>query len=602
MGQTGKKSAIRGLMGFEFLIKLACLSFCFPLFSQMLKFCIRVSGYSYVTKENAVRFFLQPMSLAFVVFLFVFCAMIILYEMCAVSLAVRQQKADRTVTPAGLVFGGFDYLQKLLKRKTGGIWIAFFSLLFVFFIDLPVFLFLLIGLRQTSEVVQFLIKPVWLVIMFLAVFFLWWVALFGCAIVLVPGIDHGKVDNIKRVRKRLLRSYQRLLKGLIKRSVILFLVEALVYIGGLMLMIFLVRRLTKAETTIIVLMHTFERFHLIFCILSASLNAVIYEYFCASLFYEKRTKEQVDQFSEEELAFTEHRTLPGMKWKRAAFGAAITITLISCGLSTFFFFRNGAVLIARAIDTVNITAHRGSSKAAPENTMAAIELAISETADYVELDVRLTADGVAVLSHDASLYRMTGASRYIRNMTFEELKGYDVGKRFSDEFAKERIPSLREVFEAYGGEVGFNLDLKPYGKDALAQTVVELIEEYRLEDSCVITSESYSTLEKVKELNSRIKTGQILSIAYGDFYENEAADFFSIRADFVTDGIVAKAHALGKEVHVWTVNSEKDLIRMKTVGADNIITDVPVYAREVIYNGELVDTIREWMNFLFPNK
>lgn len=600
MGQTGRKSAIHGLIGFELLIKLACLSFCFPVIRSAIKLCIRVSGYSYITKENLSEILTKPLTLLFLVIAVVFFSHLTLYEMCAVSLALRQKRAGMHVTAAGLTFGGLERTRKLLHGKKSGLLLAVYSMLFVLCVDLPVFLFLLLGLRQTAGTIRSLLKPGMLLLIFTAAFVVWGIAMFGCSIVLMPGIDHGKMDDLKRAWKRLLRSYRRLISGLLKRSVVLVLIESVVYVTGLALMIVAIRYLAPEKTAALVILHSFERFHLIVCVLFITVNAVIYEFFCASLFYEHRSMEKVNQFSEEEIAFADDLKVPGIRRKKYIFFGGITAILLACGFSTFFFFRNGAVLLAEALNTVNVTAHRGASVSAPENTMAAIEQAIDHMADYVEIDIRLTRDGVPILSHDASLYRMTGIFRYVWNMTYEEISQVDVGKKFSPEFEGECIPSLADVFEAYGGDVGFNLDLKPYGDDEVAEKVVALIEEYHLEDSCIITSTSEKVLEQVKELNSGIKTGHILSIVYGDFYKSKAADFFSIRSNFVTDIVVEQAHSVGKEIHAWTVNKENELLRLKTIGVDNIITDDPVLAREVVYNGEWVDTIEEWLNFLLP--
>ena len=83
------------------------------------------------------------------------------------------------------------------------------------------------------------------------------------------------------------------------------------------------------------------------------------------------------------------------------------------------------------LSQVEITAHRGSSKHAPENTMAAIEEAIGEMADYSEIDVQLSKDGVPVVCHDLNLSRVAGVDVSLKNLTFDELEQLDVGSHFS---------------------------------------------------------------------------------------------------------------------------------------------------------------------------
>lgn len=244
--------------------------------------------------------------------------------------------------------------------------------------------------------------------------------------------------------------------------------------------------------------------------------------------------------------------------------------------------RRESVRISGGRKKIMITAHRGASHGAPENTGASVELAIEERADYAEIDVRLTADGVPVLMHDRALFRTTGVVNEIDNVTYEELSSYDVGCRYAEGYKGETIPSLQEILEAYGGKIRFNIELKDDGNKELAETVVGLINVYGLEERCVVTSASYELLEWVKKSDAKIRTGYILSLVYGEVFGYEAADFFSVKSDSVTEQMVKSAHAKGKEIHVWTVNKAYEIKRVQKLGVDNIITDKPAYVREIL--------------------
>lgn len=238
---------------------------------------------------------------------------------------------------------------------------------------------------------------------------------------------------------------------------------------------------------------------------------------------------------------------------------------------------------------VMITAHRGASHEAPENTRVAIALAIAEGADYVEIDVRRTADGVPVLMHDRALFRTTGIPADINNVTYAELVSFDAGREFAETFTGETVPNLRAILEDYGSKIKFNIELKDVEDKGLAEAVVALVEAYGLEERCVISSGSYAQLERVKKTNEKIKTGYILSMVYGEIFGYEAADFFSVRSGYVTERMIKQAHRRGKEVHAWTVNEASELEKLKEMGVDNIITDRPAYARNV-----LEDTMQHW--------
>jgi glycerophosphoryl diester phosphodiesterase len=274
-----------------------------------------------------------------------------------------------------------------------------------------------------------------------------------------------------------------------------------------------------------------------------------------------------------------------------SFNKTIMISIMLLALANFYFLydiiRNGSSFSYVDLDMMQITSHRGFSHDVPENTIPAIEKALEEQADYIEVDVRQTKDGELVLLHDDNLKRTAGLNKKIWNAEYAEVALLDAGIWMDDEYRGTKIPTLREVFELCKGKVNLNLDLKhSSSQEGFEQNVVDLIKEYEMEKQCVITSTSLSTLENVKAMNPDIKTGYITYQIYRSFYDNENIDFFSLKSYFVTDNLIQDAHKNGKAVHVWTVNTRSELVRMKRLGADNIITDNPAYAKEVLYQEE----------------
>lgn len=96
-----------------------------------------------------------------------------------------------------------------------------------------------------------------------------------------------------------------------------------------------------------------------------------------------------------------------------------------------------------------------------------------------------------------------------------------------------------------------------------------------------------------------LRTGYIIAAAYGDYYSEEALDFISIRSGFVNQQMVQRAHENGKAVHAWTVNSKSELERMKLLQVDNVITDYPVLAREILYREEATESLVEYLRLAF---
>ncbi len=132
--------------------------------------------------------------------------------------------------------------------------------------------------------------------------------------------------------------------------------------------------------------------------------------------------------------------------------------------------------------------------------------------------------------------------------------------------------------------------------------MVDLIKEYGVENQCVFTSTNLRFLKEAKELAPEIKTGYIVSTVYGDFYKeienNEAVDFFSANSGLLTEKNVEIIHQDGGEVHAWTVNSKLEIERMKRLKVDNIITDYPVLAREVLYREKDTENFIEFIKLV----
>ena len=164
------------------------------------------------------------------------------------------------------------------------------------------------------------------------------------------------------------------------------------------------------------------------------------------------------------------------------------------------------------------------------------------------------------------------------------------------------MPLLEDVFAEFKGRINFNIELKSNGHNTdLVNKVLDLIEEYDMERQVVLSSTSYRYLSEVKERNPDLPTGYILSAAYGYFLDDDMIDFFSLRYTIITEALVERAHSLGKEIHVWTVNDKALINRMKRMGVDNIITDRPVLAREELYREKSTETVQEFLTMILSH-
>lgn len=256
-----------------------------------------------------------------------------------------------------------------------------------------------------------------------------------------------------------------------------------------------------------------------------------------------------------------------------------------------------------ALDITNITAHRGSCTEYPENSMAAFRQAVEDLSNYIELDVRQTADGKFVIMHDENLKRTTGVDKKVGEMTWQEISGLAVGYDLEGDFEGETVPSLEELLEFVQNKpVRLNIELKTAVTDShYAEGIYALLTEYDMVDSCVVTSNDYDVLREMKLLDRNIETGYILSMAVGNYYDMEYVDFFSVNYRFVTSTMIYILHQRGKEIHVWTLNDEDDIVKYSNMGVDNIITDNPLLARHAIYSKDAPDVLKFVMDYVFGN-
>lgn len=268
--------------------------------------------------------------------------------------------------------------------------------------------------------------------------------------------------------------------------------------------------------------------------------------------------------------------------RRKAAGLLTALFVLLEGIYFGFLVINHDTTLSHLAADTEITAHRGGAWKAPENTISALQYTIDSGADYAEIDVQETKDGELILLHDDSLKRTAGVKKNVWDMTLKQVEKLDAGASFHKKFRGEKIPEFTEALKFCKGRLDLNIEIKYNGKNkGIVNKVVRAIKENHFEDHCVVTSMNYQFLKQIKKTAPEIRTGYIMTMTYGGVQGMEAADFFSVKHTYVDEKFVTQAHALGKEVHVWTVNYKGDAKRMLDMGVDNIVTDDPIMVRKV---------------------
>ena len=237
-----------------------------------------------------------------------------------------------------------------------------------------------------------------------------------------------------------------------------------------------------------------------------------------------------------------------------------------------------------------VNSHRGYSAAATENTIPAFKMSIAAGAECAELDVQMTKDGVAVLTHDTNLRRCTGLDANVYDLTYAQIEQLDAGSYFSKRFTGTKIPTLKQVLRLCKGRIKLNIEIKPSAQTpTLEEEVVRLIQEEGFEDDCTITSKSLDTLAQIKALAPEIRTGYITHSGFLGFHDQRDVDFYSIENGSITVLTIWQAHLRGKTFSAWTVNRQEEIDRMIRLGVDDIITDNPAIVQNALRRRKTIE-------------
>ena len=266
-----------------------------------------------------------------------------------------------------------------------------------------------------------------------------------------------------------------------------------------------------------------------------------------------------------------------------------------------------------------VIAHRGASGFAPENTLAAFKLAIALGADGIELDAQLSADGRAVVIHDARVNRTTDATGPVASFTAAELEKLDAGGWFERRLAIR--PRLRAAVEreaalangkalAYSGEPVPTLEsvlalLAPANlrrvyiefkgshtnMRALVEAVVSLVCEFRMERVVTLLSFDHESIRLARQATGEIRTAATFSIAGRRLItarsiisaaQEVGADEVALHYGIATRRMVDALHEQRLEVSAWTANSRLVMRRLVACGVDSIMTNYPKRLTEIL--------------------
>jgi glycerophosphoryl diester phosphodiesterase len=241
------------------------------------------------------------------------------------------------------------------------------------------------------------------------------------------------------------------------------------------------------------------------------------------------------------------------------------------------------------LSTPVVIGHRGASLHAPENTLSAFKLALEEGAGAVELDVRLTADRQVVVMHDERVDRTTDGRGLVHDLRLADLQGLIMKNSFGGHYPGEHVPTLEQVFESVGRQIHMNLELKNYTTpwDDLVPRVAELVRKHKIQGQVLFSSFLPHNLRGCRRLLPDVPCALLAfpgRMGWPARSFGWQKDFDALNPHFrdTSARMIARVHARGKLLQVWTVDQAEDIKRLFGLGVDGLITDDPELALRIL--------------------
>ena len=586
------KRNIKSILLFELFYKLVLTAIFVPILIALLNLAMYMKGVTYLSNENFLGFLVSPTTLLILLLIFIGFAMAMVVEISAIVEAYHASYHKQRITVEQMFAVGFHSSLRIFHIKNLLIFVFVLTIIpitnitiisgYVSSIRLPEFI------MEVIVANHFLMFLLLLLLVPLSTIAFRWIFSIHFFVIEKRPYQEARKQSLLINKKR----YVQNVLHLILWNIAVMVVVVVAAILGIAAITLVIKIFASSKIALSMSLATTAAVVIFLLTMFAGLTVPITFAFLSANYYQYKFKRGMD-INSYQPSFMRHA-----RFKKIATIVLIVACLIDVVYIDMISDKNFSFRV-QFLDKPMISAHRGDSVTAPENTLKAFESAIEHDADFIELDVQQTKDGVIVVMHDSNLKRTTGLNKNIWEVTYEEIKDLDAGSWFGAQFKGTKIPTLEETLEFCKDEIMLNIELKPTGYEVdFEKKVVDLVYEKGYEEDCVIASMNYSSLSKVKEYAPDIKTLFVTAVAYGELTNLESADAFSVEAYFATSSLVNRLHEQGKEVYAWTVNSEDSIQSMIDVGVDNIITDNPVLARELIYSKSLNENIVEFITDL----
>lgn len=577
--KKGLSFNLKTLIQFEIIYRLFGVFLLFPILRLLFILSLRLNGITYLTNNGLIAYLKSPYTiLVFLIVLLIF-SLYILYEMLTLGELFKHSFTESFIPLKTLLLNGARRLHSAFKNN----FFLLISRAFVFFILVEAIQ--LLGFFQNKSIptlfqsiIELRIVQTGMNVALVIIFILFILSFYVTPIIEFEGLSSKKalMKSFKMIQSKPYKTLFGIISINLIINLIIFIVNALllILIGGLVSILQGSIYVKSVLLSIIYSLYIGITF-----ISSMFIIPIHFAYIFSD--YIKKTNYEIPKESYKPSSFNKKR-----------FILSLGLLSIIVPIINFQTFKNLIEQERSRVELFNrplVIAHRGASNYAPENTLSAFEEAMKQNSDGIELDIRMTKDGVLVVFHDSIVSRTTNLKEHktVESLTYEELSTLDAGSWFNPVYQGEKIPSLEEVFILTEGNQKLYLELKSIASP-IEEKLFELIELYNLEDKVIIMSFNRTQLKTIKDLSeNRIKTMLLLPVFYGDIMDvinSPTYDYFGLSVDILksNSSYIDIIHQKEKRIYVWTTNSKEDIRLMSNLDVDGIITDDPLLALEIV--------------------
>jgi glycerophosphoryl diester phosphodiesterase len=554
---------------FEIIYKILLLIIVLPIEMGLINLAMMAKGYTYLTETNIVGFLTFPVTWIVLIVMIVFLAFYSLFEICALIALSHASRYDQRLRLRDVVIVAASRARRVMEKGNFGAII--FVLLLIPFTNVAMVSSAISDIHIPEFITEYISADLTLNLVYWAVF----LVLCYVAFHLAFSLHYFLLENMT------FRNSRKASKELVKGNIWYFLWRLLVwtllliFISSLLFLLIdnlsaLVFSPGQEPRTLLLTTYVidFAMNALVSCVTTPLAYAFLTEMFHSLL--ERKGRDIPPAI---EIPIHQRKRIHKiLAWLGGIALVAIALTLGTRSIST----NTESLLkaLSEGSSACAVSAHRGDSSKAPENTLEAFQTAIDGGADWVELDVQQTKDGVLVVMHDSNLKRTTGIDANIWDVNYDDIKNLDNGSWFSSEYSNVRICTLEQALQLCEGKIKMNIEVKPDGHGIdLEKKTVDLINAYDMAGQVGVASIKYDSLVKVKEYDPNITTIYDMLLAYGDISEIPDVDIYSVDEAFVTPALVSQVNGSDKLIYAWTVNDSDNIVRMYFYGVDSLVTD-----------------------------